>query len=36
VKNGRISKYKGILANAPNIESLLYGSESGGLSSIYE
>lgn len=29
VKNGRISKYKGILANALNIKSLLYGSQAG-------
>jgi DegV family protein with EDD domain len=29
VKNGRISKYKGILANTLNIKALLYGSEAG-------
>jgi len=35
VKNGRISKYKCILANVLNIKSLLYGSEARGLSRIY-
>ncbi|MGB3367014.1 MAG: hypothetical protein WBA54_05975 [Acidaminobacteraceae bacterium] len=29
VKNGRISKYKGILANTLNIKALFYGSEAG-------